>query len=58
MFQAVIGVSGALSLAVALYLLYMYARRKEVADVFVAVGLVVYFVLAVLLAVEGLKASS
>jgi hypothetical protein len=56
MFQAVIGVSGALSLAVALYLLYMYARRKEVVDVFVAVGLVVYLVLAVLLAVEGLKA--
>jgi hypothetical protein len=56
MFQAVIGVWGVLSLATALYLLYTYTRRKETADVFAATGLLVYFILAVLLVAEGLKA--
>jgi hypothetical protein len=47
--QIVYGVSGALSLAAALYLLYSYTRRKELADVFAAAGFAVYFVLALLM---------
>lgn len=56
MFEVVVGVSGVLSLAAALYLFYSYACGKELADVFAAAGLVVYFVLALLLAMQGLKA--
>jgi len=56
MFQVVVGVSGVLSLLVALYLLYSYTRRGELANIFVSVGLIVYFILALLLALEGLKA--
>ncbi len=56
MFQVGVGVSGVLSLLVALYLLYSYARRRELAEVFVSAGLIAYFILALLLALEGLKA--
>lgn len=55
MFQALMGLTAAISL-IAAALIYRYTKNRELANLFVGVGLIVLAVLAALLAAQGLGA--
>ncbi|WP_237179455.1 hypothetical protein [Pyrobaculum ferrireducens] len=56
MSAALFGVVAAASLGGGLYLLWLFARWRQLCDLFVSLGLVVLAALSILLAVQGLEA--